>query len=707
MSQQDPSATTADRARALITQAEQSFQAGRLGEAEGLLRSALKIQPENADALFALGLVAYRAGQTDAAIRLIEEAISFNPSAARFHTNLCALYELRGQPAKAIEHGRVAVTLRPRSSEAHNNLGVAYLAAGDASSAVEHFSAAITADPRNVDALANRARAHLRLQMESEAEADGRAAVAAGPRHAAAHSALGGVLLARRKFADAEAVLRAGLALAPKQRDMLLNLALALRGQKRLDAALDVADQATQAYPQHAEPLSLAASICLERGAPEAALGLAERALALDPDHVETLLIAGRAHDEEQRPDKAAIQFQRALALQPRHAAAYHLLAQALRQDGAFEAAHAAYEKALALDPDNCAVLADLAETKIFRSASDPHFAAMTALLAREDSLPANQRSLLHVARGKACDDLERHDEAFRHFESAARLRQAENPYAEGEALRLFQRIRDAFTPECVERLSGHGDTSSLPIFIVGMPRAGTTLVEQMLASHPDVRGAGEVPIVREAVGEMRARLGGQRAFPELMDGLMLDDLRLLGQTVATRLARRVPGAPRVTDKMTSNFFFLGLIHLALPRARIIHVRRHPLDTCLSCHARPFETGVAYAQDLETLGRYYAAYQGLMAHWRGVLPADAVLDVDYESIVRDPEGEARRLLAHCDLRFDPAVLSFHTTRRPVRTISNWQVRQPLYGSAVGRWRKYARHLEPLIRTLGPLADTAG
>ncbi len=707
MSQQDPSAAPADRARALISQAEKSFQAGRLGEAEGLLRSALKIQPDNADALFALGLVAYRANQTEAAIRLIEEAVSFNPSAARFHTTLCALHETRGDTTKAIEHGRVAITLRPRSSEAHNNLGVAYLSAGDVSSAVGHFSEAIAADPRNVDALSNRARAHLRLQMESEAEADGRAAVAAGPRQPAAHAALGSVLLTLRRFADAETVLRAGLALAPQQQDLLLNLSLALKGQKRLEAALEVADQAMQAYPQRAEPLSLAASICLERGATEAALGLAERALALDPDHVETLLIAGRAHDEEQRPENAAIQFRRALALQPRRAEAHHWLGQALRQDGAFDEAHAAYEKALALDPDNCAVLADLAETKIFRSASDPHFTAMTELLAREDTLPAGQRSLLHVARGKACDDLGRHDDAFRHFESAARLRQAENPYVEGEALRLFQRIRDAFTPDLVERLSGHGDPSSLPIFIVGMPRAGTTLVEQMLASHPDVRGAGEVPIVREAVGEMRTRLGGQRPFPELMDGLKLDDLRLLGQTVATRLARRVPRAPRVTDKMTSNFFFLGLIHLALPGARIIHVRRHPLDTCLSCYARPFETGVAYAQDLETLGRYYAAYQGLMAHWRDVLPADAILEVDYEALVREPEGEARRLLAHCDLPFDPAVLAFHLTRRPVRTISNWQVRQPLYGSAVGRWRRYARHLEPLIRTPGLVADTAG
>lgn len=687
-----------------MAQAEKQFQAGKLGEAENLLRSALKLQPNNADAVYALGLVAFRAGKIDAAIMLIAEAIELNPSAVRFHTNICAMYEMTGQYQKAIEHGRIAVTLRPQSSESHNNLGVAYLSQGEVSVAIEHFSKAIEADGRNADAFSNRSKAQLRLRRFANAEKDARAATTVAPNSASTHNALGAALLARGDFAGAEQAVRRALAITPGNRDAMLNLALSLKGQKKLDDALAIANQAAQMFPDRVEPISLAAAICLDRRAHEAAGRLVEQALALDPDNVDTLLVAGRLHTEELRNEKALEFFQRAVAAQPANAEAHNLLGSALRQAGDFDGALKALERSLALNPDNCGAFVDIGETKRFQSDSDPHLLAMREREKSADTLSAEQQMMLHFALGKACDDLNQADAAFAHFNKACSIKRSLISYSEPDALELFKRIERDFTAEVAERLSGHGDPSQLPIFIMGMPRSGTTLIEQILSSHPMVRGGGELAEVRETLSDLRARVDGQRAYPEMLASLKSDDVRQFGQMLVRRLAQRAQGQLRITDKMTSNFFFLGLLHVALPQARIIHIRRNAADTCLSCYSKLFLSGVDYSYDLGELGRYYVAYEKLMNHWRKVLPKDAFLDVRYEDVVADIEGQSQRILSFCGLPWDASVLSFHESSRSIRTASALQVRQPLYHSSVERWKAYAEHLGPLLKELAAGAD---
>lgn len=688
----------------LMSQAEKHFQGGRLGEAEVLLRNALKIQPNNADALYALGLVAYRAGKPDAAILLIAEAIEFNPSAVRFHTNICAMYEMTGQLQKAVEHGRIAVTLKPQSSEAHNNLGVAYLSQGEVSISLEHFSKAIEADRRNADALSNRSKANIRLRRLADAERDARAATEAAPNSATAHNGLGAALIARGDFAGAEPAVRRALAIVPGNRDAMLNLALSLKGQKKLDDALAIANQTAQMFPDRVEPISLAAAICLDRRAHDVAARLIEQALALDPDNVETLLVAGRLHNEELRSQKAMEFFQRAVAAQPANAEAHNLLGISLRQSGMFDAAIKALDRAVALNPENCGTYVDIAEAKRFASDTDPHLLSMLTLNKSAAERAPEQQMMLHFALGKAFDDLNRPDDAFGNFEKACAIKRRDIDYSESEALELFKRIQRDFTPAVVERLSGGGDASQLPIFVMGMPRSGTTLVEQILSSHPMVHGGGELTDIRMALGELRNRVEGQRAFPEMLDTLQADDVRLFGQMVTRRLAQRAQGRLRITDKMTSNFFFLGMLHLSLPQAKIVHVRRNAVDTCLSCFTKLFVSGVDYSYELGELGRYYASYDSLMAHWRSVLPQDAFLEVRYEDVVADIEGQAKRILAFCGLPWDASVLSFHETDRSVRTASSLQVRQPLYASSVARWKAYEHHLAPLLKELGALAN---
>jgi hypothetical protein len=214
------------------------------------------------------------------------------------------------------------------------------------------------------------------------------------------------------------------------------------------------------------------------------------------------------------------------------------------------------------------------------------------------------------------------------------------------------------------------------------MPRSGSTLIEQILASHPDVHGGDERP-----------------DFPELLRGFDGVDYRALGTAYLGRSRALAPSAARVTDKLPGNFLHAGAIHLALPKARIIHSRRDPADTCLSCFTKLFRSEQAYTYDLGELGRYFRAYARLMAHWRAVLPPSVFLEVDYERLVADPETQTRRLLAHCGLTWDPACLAFHQTQRDVRTASAVQVRRPIYHGSIGRWRRYGARLSPLLSEL--------
>jgi hypothetical protein len=266
--------------------------------------------------------------------------------------------------------------------------------------------------------------------------------------------------------------------------------------------------------------------------------------------------------------------------------------------------------------------------------------------------------------------------------------------------LSALARTRDVYSRERMGRYGGHGDPSPVPVFVFGMPRSGTTLVEQILASHPQVFGAGETDDFARSAAGLGERTDNLALTPEAVSSIPGERLRDLGARYVERVARTAPAAARITDKTLENFRFVGLIHLALPNAKIIHVRRHPLDTCLSCFSKLFQGHLPYTYDLAELGRYYRLYEGLMAHWRRVTPPGVMLEVRYEDVVADLEGQARRILAHCGLDWDARCLDFHLTQRSVRTASATQVRQPIYDHSIGRWRAYASFLEPLIVELG-------
>jgi hypothetical protein len=326
--------------------------------------------------------------------------------------------------------------------------------------------------------------------------------------------------------------------------------------------------------------------------------------------------------------------------------------------------------------------------------------------------LPVAHAINLHHALGKYYDDVDDPDAAFRHHRTANDIaRRCRQRYDGAEMARRVTRTLAAFDRNALAALRSGGQASERPVFVVGMPRSGTSLTEQILASHPQVHGAGELlywifaadaeraanPEQRAVNSEQRAVNPEQRAVNSEQRAAMIAEL---GRAYLEGLAAQAPDASRVIDKLPVNFRNAGLIHAALPGAKFIHLERNALDTCLSIYFQGFSAAHPYATDFGDLAHYYHEYRRLMAHWRSVLPPQTLLEVRYENLVDDPEGWTRRMLAHIGLPWDPRCLEFHRTDRPVLTASNWQVRQPIGKGSVGRWRRYERFIGPLREALG-------
>jgi len=393
--------------------------------------------------------------------------------------------------------------------------------------------------------------------------------------------------------------------------------------------------------------------------------------------------------------------YRRAGHLSPDCAVVHNNLGVALLQSGTIAEAYESIERAVALDPKRGRFYRTLAATGRV-TLSSPHFATMRELAGDIAALPEDERIDLHFALGLVYLEGGEVKESWPHLLAGNRLKRQRVDYDEAAVLARIERIEGTFTAEFLAARQG-GLPSSVPIFVLGMPRSGTSLVEQILASHPRIAGAGELIDLRRLADDLR--IGGTE-FPESTRVTAPDRLSRLAADYLAALRARAPHVERVVDKMPGNFELIGLIHKALPHAHIIHVRRDPLDTCMSCFSRLFATGLPFTYDLTELGRYYRAYDSLMAHWRRVLPAGAMLEIRYEELVADLPTQAKRMIAHCGMAWDDRCAAFHETRRVVKTASAMQVRQPVYRSSIGRWRSLGQALRPLTEELDAVYDSA-
>ncbi|HUB10472.1 MAG TPA: sulfotransferase [Acetobacteraceae bacterium] len=377
-------------------------------------------------------------------------------------------------------------------------------------------------------------------------------------------------------------------------------------------------------------------------------------------------------------------------------AEAQHARGIALEQMGRLAEARAAFEAAVALMPQRALFHHSLARVQRF-SPGDPRLAAMLALARRTTTLPEAEQVHLCFALGKAFADLHEDQRAFRYYLQGNAVRRRAMQHNEAVALDFLQRIRRHITADVIAAQRGHGAASPAPVFILGMPRSGSTLVEQILAAHPEVFGGGEL----RHFGAALAAVGDAWGYPEYVATLPAAHLQHIGaRYIDAMRAIAGPDAARITDKMPTNYLFVGLIRLALSNATIIHTRRDPIDCCLSNFTTLFAPGrLAYSYDLGELGKYHRAYDALMRHWHDVLPG-VMLDVQYEALVADFETVARRIVAHCGLQWDDACLRFHEARRTVRTASVIQVRRPIHTGSIGRWRGHEALFAPLIKGLG-------
>lgn len=409
-----------------------------------------------------------------------------------------------------------------------------------------------------------------------------------------------------------------------------------------------------------------------------------------DPDAMHLL---GVVHFQQRAFRKAEALIRRALADRPDDATVHHNLASTLRVLGRFKDAETHYRAAIRLKADYADAYFNLSAVRKFTE-EDPVLAPLAAQLRRPD-LGRADRCLLHFAAGKIHDDLGRYDEAFGHYR-AGNVAQGASFDPDAHEGGITEQIA-TFTPRFFDAHGGDGLADAAPLFIVGMPRCGSTLVEQILASHPAVFGAGEQTLMQAIVNTLPDHAGGT-PYPTCMRRLPPHALRGFAGTYLKHIRALHPTASRIVDKLPHNYLHVGLIAVLLPRARVIHCRRDPLDTCLSCYFQRFRQGQEFTYDLTHLGRYYRQYERLMAHWHGALPG-RLFELDYEKLVADPQGISRELLEFCGLAWHPDCLQSHRNPRQVTTASNWQVRCPIYRSSVQRWRRYERHIEPLQAAL--------
>lgn len=682
--------------------ADQRLALGDAAAAQALCRQIVAVEPRCAPALHCLGVIASMAGDLAAAIDLVGQATRLDGAPALYFCNLCEMCRQAGRLDEALDAGRRALAQDPDHPQALNNLGIVEFERGDAAAAASLYRRAIARAPGYAEArnnLGNALRAQRRY--EDAVEAYGQA-LALRPLYADALNNLGATLRDMGRLAASEIACRKAQALEPHNTSVLGNLALALEDLERPEEAVAVFEAAHRLDPGDVTPLTRIAQIRFEQDRFDEAEAFARRALALRADDPEAVNLVGLVALRRGQPAAALEAFHRAIEHKPDFAEAYSNAGNALKELGRIAEARAAHERAVELDPRQAGFFLNLSDGWRF-TADDPHFLGMRALEADIGALAPVSRMHLHFALGKAYDDLGDPRRAFAHFGEAARIKRARVAYDEAATLAMFDRLRAAFSAEVMARAGAGGDPSDAPVFVVGMPRSGTTLVEQILASHPRVHGAGELDDLAAVIVEFEAAEGLRPGFPEWAARLDAGRRGRIGARYVARLRRHAARAWRITDKMPANFMLVGLIGLTLPNARVIHVLRDPADTCLSCFTKLFADEQNHTYNLAELGRYYRKYAELMAHWRAVLPAGRLFEVRYEEVVADLEGQARRLIAHCGLAWDARCLAFHETPRTVRTASAHQVRRPIYASSAGRWRDYREELAPLFAELGPLA----
>jgi Flp pilus assembly protein TadD len=684
-----------------IEMAGQLYGRGQYAPAARVCQQVITARPANADAHNILGVTLAAMGRTDDAVESLKRAIKLNGQAATYHANLGEVLRLAGRSEEALAALTEAVRIDPANPQALNNLGIIKYEQRKFSEAVDCYRQALKARPTMAEAQNNLGNA---LRMTGDIDGAVHAyqdALTLRASYPETYNNLGTLLQQDRKLEEAEHALRKAIQQNPRYVEAHNNLALLYIAQKKDVDALRVLSDALKFAPKNVQTLLITAKTQLRRAALPAAEQAVRLALQEEPENPEALTLMGQVLHETDRYDQAIEVLERALKHRPDNPEALNFYGVALKSVGRLEEARDHIIKALKLNDAMYGGYANLNDLVDFSEGVGAElFNRMEAIFEAIPNQRADPFLPLHFAYAKALDDRGQHEKALEHYIIGGEMKRAQLDYKETDTFGFFDGIRAAFPKEAFEGRAFEGIDDDRPVFIVGMPRSGSTLVEQILASHPDIYGAGEVKYLSRALGQLRDRFPSLPKYPEMVAKITPAQLEIAGKNYQQALAQGAGDAKRITDKLLTNYFFLGLINLMFPKAKVIHTLRDPVDTCLSGFTKLFKDDMPHSYDLSELGRYYGKYRELMEHWQKVLPEGFLTTVAYEDVVADTEKEARRLIEFLGLPWNDKCVDFHKSDRPVKTASVAQVRKPIYNTSVKRWMKYGDGLQPLIDAIG-------
>ena len=688
---------TPDRA---IEMAGTLYSQGKYGQAERVCRQVINARPDNADAHNILGVTLSAAGHGELGIEALRKAVELAPQAASIHANLGEVLRQHGQVEEAATVLEKAVELDPDHSQALNNLGITYFERGKPRKAVEYYRRAIAARPDMAEAHNNLGNA-LRVTRDVEGAIQAyQDALLHRERYPEAYNNLGTLLHQSGQLEEAERALRKAMNQNPKYVEAYDNLAALCIAQKNDNEALRALGDALKFAPTHVPTLIITARTQTRRGAHQLAEQAIRHALTQEPENAEALTVLGQILHETDRYDEALEVLEKALASNPENPEALNFYGVALKSVGRLDEAREFILKALKRNPGMFGAYANLNDLVDFsKDEGEELFQKIDKIFKAARNPEADPFLALHFAYAKALDDRGEHERALEHYITGGKMKRATLNYDEADTHGFFDKIRATFPKQAFEDRKFEGLDDERPTFIVGMPRSGSTLVEQILSSHPDVYGAGEVKYLSMSLGKLRDRFPSLPKYPDMINKITPAQMDLVAKNYLRLVTATSGDKKRVTDKLLTNYFFVGLIHLLFPKAKIIHTRRDPVDTCLSGFTKLFKDDMPHSYDLGELGRYYGKYREIMEHWEKVLPEGVLITVDYEDVVADTEGQARRLIEFLGLPWNDKCVDFHKSDRPVKTASVAQVRKPIYKTSVKRWKKYGEGLRPLVNAI--------
>ncbi|HLN48375.1 MAG TPA: sulfotransferase [Steroidobacteraceae bacterium] len=654
--------------RAAYAQALATLRAGRAATAERQLRAIQAAAPGDVNSLRLLGVALLAQEKVIPAIEALEGVLATAPGFLQARTDLARAYRQDGRLGAAREEIRKVVAAAPGLDTAWLAYGDVLVDLGKYADARMAYERARLADPHRGGI--EEATGALVAEDRKTAEGIFRDILKVDASHVAALCGLAAISLTVSRGGDALRLLHHALKQSAHLPLIWRGLCQALVDLNRLPEAETAVRHLLKIEDENPKNWVMLGIICARMMRQPDALVAFEEAARLNPREVRLPLSIGHLH----------------------------------KTLGNRRNCEAAYKACLSLDPSFGEAYWSLADLKNYVF-SDAEIAAMQALLKGDGGEDLDQAQL-HFALGRAFEHKKDYATAFAHYSTGNRRRRKTISFDIKEFENKTRRVRDCFDATFFAERAGAGYMDPAPIFIIGLPRSGSTLVEQILASHSRVEGTFELPNVLTIVREFDHANPEHDAYPDNLRELPPEQFAMLGRRYIEETAPIRRGRARFIDKMPNNFSHVGLIHAMLPKAIVIDVRRHPMDSCFSTFKQYFAEGQSFSYDLEDLARYYRCYLSLMDHFDEVLPGK-VLHLRYEELVRDPETNIRRLLAHCGLDFEAACLAFHETKRPVRTASAEQVRQPLYASGVGYWKRFESQLEPLRQALGDSMQRAG